>query len=89
MEKSITSKEYRVFVQLLRTARKSQGITQTELAKRLDEAQSFVSDCEQGQRRIDIVEAWRWCHALEVSFATFAASFEEKARSVQPTSQQE
>jgi transcriptional regulator with XRE-family HTH domain len=78
MEKSVSSKEYRIFVQLLRVARKSRGITQVELAKRLDEAQSFVSDCEHGQRRLDLVEVWRWCLALGYPLADLVAAFEDK-----------
>jgi transcriptional regulator with XRE-family HTH domain len=78
MEKSVASKEYRILVALLRAARKSRGVTQVELGKRLEEVQSFVSSIEHGQRRIDMVEAWRWCQALGISFAALAASFEEK-----------
>ena len=78
MEKSVSSKEYQILVQLLRAARKSRGVTQAELAGRLDEAQSFVSDCERGQRRLDMVEVWRWCRAIDASFAVLAATFEEK-----------
>lgn len=80
MEKSLASREYRVLVQLLRTTRKSVGVTQIELAKRLDEVQSFVSSCERGQRRLDMVEAWRWCQALGVSFVEFATTFDEKTK---------
>lgn len=78
MEKSLASKEYRTLVQLLRSTRKSVGVTQVELAKRLDEVQSFVSGCERGQRRLDMVEAWRWCQALGVSFPEFATKFDQK-----------
>lgn len=76
MEKSLASREYRILIRLLRTTRKSVGVTQVELAKRLDEVQSFVSGCERGQRRLDMVEAWRWCEALGVSFSAFAATFD-------------
>ena len=79
MEKSLSSKEYKVLVQLLRSARKSVGVTQVELAERLDVVQSFVSSCECGQRRLDMVEARRWCQALGVSFSAFATTFDEKA----------
>jgi transcriptional regulator with XRE-family HTH domain len=78
MEKSLASKEYLILVKLLRDARKSRGVTQAELAVRLGEVQSFVSDCERGQRRLDMVEIWRWCQGLDVPFAALAASFEEK-----------
>jgi transcriptional regulator with XRE-family HTH domain len=37
-------------------ARKAAGVTQDELAARLDKPQSFVSAYERGQRRIDLLE---------------------------------
>ncbi len=80
MEKSLASREYRILVQLLRTTRKSAGVTQIEMAKKLDEVQSFVSSCERGQRRLDMVEVWRWCQALGVSFSDLATTFEEQVK---------
>lgn len=80
LEKTLASREYRLLVQLLRTARKSRGVTQVELAKRLQEVQSFVSSCEAGQRRLDMVEVWRWCQALGVSFTELATAFDEEAK---------
>ncbi len=80
MEKSFASREQQVLIQLLRTARKSKGVTQVQLAARLAEAQSFVSDCERGQRRLDMVEVWRWCQALGISFVGIADAFEERAK---------
>jgi transcriptional regulator with XRE-family HTH domain len=40
----------------LEVARKSAGMTQVELAKRLRKPQSFVSAYESGQRRVDLLE---------------------------------
>jgi len=80
LEKTLASREYRLLVQLLRTARKSKGITQVELANRLQEVQSFVSICEAGERRLDMVEVWRWCQALGVSFTELATVFDEEAK---------
>ncbi len=40
----------------LRQARRSAGLTQEEVAKRLGARQAFVSKVERGERRIDPVE---------------------------------
>ncbi|HEV3074647.1 MAG TPA: helix-turn-helix transcriptional regulator [Thermoanaerobaculia bacterium] len=40
----------------LRDARKQAGLTQAEVAARIERPQSFVSKCESGERRIDPTE---------------------------------
>ena len=52
----IYSPEYQHFLTRLRQARKDAGLTQREVAKRLGNPQSFVSKCESGERRIDVIE---------------------------------
>jgi transcriptional regulator with XRE-family HTH domain len=71
MEKSLFSGGYKVFLSHLRATRKEAGFTQTELAKRLRETQSFVSKCERGERRLDLIEARAFCRAMDVSFLEF------------------
>jgi ribosome-binding protein aMBF1 (putative translation factor) len=56
VDKSITSRQYRTFLRQLRLARKLSGLSQVELATRIDEMQSFVSECERGERRLDVME---------------------------------
>src|SRR5207244_3333591 len=72
MEKSLFSKGYKVFLRQLRLARQKAGLTQEELARRLKESQSFVSKCERGERRIDVIELRAFCKAIGVPFAEFA-----------------
>jgi transcriptional regulator with XRE-family HTH domain len=74
MEKTIASKEYRVLLRQLRTARVTVGLTQQQLADRLGETQSFISKVERGERRLDVVELRAFCEALGLSFPTFATS---------------
>lgn len=71
MKKSINSEEYRAFLRLLIEYRERAGLTQTQLADRLGETQSFVSKLERGERRIDVVELFAICEALEISPVDF------------------
>lgn len=80
MEKTIYSQEYTRFLQLLRTMREELGITQVELADRLQATQSFVSKCERGDRRLDVVELRAWCAGLGIHLHDFALRFEETGR---------
>jgi len=56
MKRSIHTKEYAVFVERLRTARREAGLTQVQVAKKLKRPQSYVSNVESGQQRVDVVE---------------------------------
>lgn len=76
MEKSIFTREYDIFLRQLRTARKAAGLTQEQVADHLGQTQSFVSKCERGERRIDIVELRAFCQALGISLADFVQQLE-------------
>lgn len=56
MEKSIYSEQYQQLCTLLRQLRREAGLTQVDVAKRLDVARSFVSKYESGERRLDVIE---------------------------------
>jgi transcriptional regulator with XRE-family HTH domain len=60
MGKSIHTKEYAYFVERLKKARIEAGLTQVQVAKKLRRPQSHVSNVEQGQQRVDIVELQRF-----------------------------
>jgi transcriptional regulator with XRE-family HTH domain len=66
LPKSLYSKTYSHFLELLRRARVNAGLTQVDLAKRLGRPQSFVSKCESGERRIDVAEYLAICRAIPV-----------------------
>jgi len=56
MAKSIYTKEYRKVIEKLKKARQEAGLTQVEVAKKLNKPQSYISKIERGERRIDIIE---------------------------------
>ncbi|EAZ90459.1 transcriptional regulator, XRE family protein [Crocosphaera chwakensis CCY0110] len=51
---------------LLINARQSANLTQTELSKRLNKPQSYVSKYERGERRLDVIEFLEVCNALNI-----------------------
>ena len=77
VEKSIHTEQYALFLNALREARVRAGVTQIELASRLEATQTFVSKCERGERRLDVVELAQWCAAVDISLTEFVARLEE------------
>ena len=49
-------KRYELFRRKLRQARLDAGLTRVEAARGLGITQSFLSKCERGERRVDVVE---------------------------------
>ena len=47
---------YRTFRSRLRAAREEAGLSQAAAAAELGRPQSFISKCETGERRVDVVE---------------------------------
>lgn len=56
MVKSVNTKEYACFTERLRKARRESGLTQVQVAKKLKRPQSYVSNIESGQQRVDVIE---------------------------------
>ncbi len=72
---------------VLRAERELREVTQAELAARLGVDQNFISKCERGGRRLDVLEFRKWCLALgttvidvmervEVKLSEFEAAME-------------
>jgi transcriptional regulator with XRE-family HTH domain len=78
MKKSIFSRDYQLLHTLLRDLRKEAGVTQVELAHRLNETQSAVSKCERGERRLDLVQLRAWCQAVGIPLSKLVAEFEKR-----------
>jgi transcriptional regulator with XRE-family HTH domain len=71
MPKPLHNAQYRKLLDILRAAREERGFTQQELAAALGEDQSYVSKCELGIRRLDVIELRDWICAMGLSFRTF------------------
>jgi transcriptional regulator with XRE-family HTH domain len=80
MEKSIFTREYDVLRSLLREVRRRCGVTQVDLAARLNETQSFVSKCERGERRLDLVQLAEFCRALNLPLIDFVQEYQQRCR---------
>jgi transcriptional regulator with XRE-family HTH domain len=78
MGKSLSSSESEKLAALLRTVRAEAGLTQAEVAERLDMPQSFVSKYESGERRLDLIELRQICKALGMTLADFVRRFEKE-----------
>lgn len=56
MRKSTHTRQYQLLLELLIAARMAKGLSQTQVAKKLERPQSFVAKFEGGERRLDVVE---------------------------------
>jgi transcriptional regulator with XRE-family HTH domain len=81
MDKSVFTHEYRVLLRLIRQTREAANLTQVELAEKLRQSQSFVSKCERGERRLDVVQLRTICRLLGTSLTDFVAEFERRLAS--------
>jgi transcriptional regulator with XRE-family HTH domain len=77
VEKTLRSAGHLKFRKLLRDIRKERGLTQVQLAERIERDQSFVSRYEAGDKVLDIVELREICHALEISLESFVRRWEK------------
>lgn len=75
MANSTHNSDYQLLLGLLRSERERLGVTQTELASRLGNTQTFVSKFERGERRIDAVELVEIAEALGVQPAKLFGQF--------------
>jgi transcriptional regulator with XRE-family HTH domain len=78
MEKGALQPDRVVLRKLLREVRKEAGLRQIGLAERLGRPQSFVSDIEKGQRRVDVLELREICAACGVPLSVFITRLEER-----------
>ena len=66
MEKSrhIRTPRHKMLMATLKSARETAGLTQRELAQRLDRAHSYVGKIESGERQLNVLEFCEYVQAL-------------------------
>ena len=69
---NVHTPRYQRFLQKLREARQQAGLTQVQVAKALGKPQTFVSKCELGERRLDLVEVEDFAAVYGVTLASFS-----------------
>ena len=77
MRKSLYTPLNRHLLKLLKQLRLEAGLTQSQLAEKLDVLQAEVSNWERGEKRLDLVELCHIVDAVGVSLPEFINRFEK------------
>ena len=80
MQKSTFTREYRVFLDTLKDCRQKAQLSQIALAAKLDQSQSFVSKCERGESRVDVIQLRVFCRAFGITLPAFVTQLEERLK---------
>ena len=65
MSKQLRGVRHKRMMAALVEIREKAGVSQRELARRLDRAHSYVGRIETGDRRLDLPEFIEWCELLD------------------------
>lgn len=79
MVKSLHSRQYTIFRDLLTQAREDIGMTQVQVATKLGKPQSYVSKYESGDRRLDVTEFVQIADLLSLDISGFLDQYRAKA----------
>jgi transcriptional regulator with XRE-family HTH domain len=77
---TIRVRRRKVLLALLRQVRLDAGFRQTDVAKRLGKPQSFVSNYESGERRLDLLELQMVCEVVGIPLVDFIKRFDGELR---------
>ena len=69
MRKTLGSPVHKRLIDLLVKRRNELGVTQEEVARRLEVRQQILANIEQGERRIDVAEFFQIADALDLDAA--------------------
>lgn len=79
LTKSLHSPLHDAFVEMIRDARLEAGLSQIDAAAQLGVRQSFISDIERGERRVDVVEFVKFCRAYSIDAGAFFEKLKRRA----------
>lgn len=65
---------------LLRQGRLNAGLRQADVAAKLGKPQSFVSNYESGERRLDLLELQMVCEVLGIGLVDFTKRYETASK---------
>lgn len=77
MKKRVYLAQRDLMTALLREVRVEAGLTQVELAARIEKDQAYVSRYESGQRRLDVLEVREICQAIGITLQDFIKRLEK------------
>ena len=71
MSKSVYSKDYKEIIERLKKARVEVGLSQQEVADKLNKPQSYISKIESGERRLDVAEIKSFASVYKKDISSF------------------
>jgi len=72
---SVKARRRKILLQLLRQMRLESGLKQADVAAKLGKSQSFVSNYESGERRLDLLELQMVCEVQGIELLDFVRRF--------------
>ena len=83
MRKTIFSKQSQRLCEFLVKLRQRAGLTQRQLAKKLDREHNLIGRLELGERRLDVVEFYWVCKACSINPETAASELMRKFKGIE------
>ena len=71
MKKSQHTELYKKLILELKVARIRAGLKQSEVAKKLKTYTTYITKCESGERKLDVVELAELCHLYGLTLGEF------------------